>query len=114
MAQTIELAQVRPCPYYNLNLCSIVLHAFVDGEERSSEGIGKKYQDRWQSEKLFEVNAPPAADTLSLSHAAITAKYPKWFGNFLYPYMNGSLHLGQAGIHYLQSRICCRLSAYVR
>lgn len=24
------------------------------------------------------------------------AKYPKWFGNFPYPYMNGSLHLGHA------------------
>jgi leucyl-tRNA synthetase len=23
-------------------------------------------------------------------------KYPKWFGNFPYPYMNGSLHLGHA------------------
>ena len=56
----------------------------------------KKYQDRWQSEKLFQVNAPPAADTLGLSHAEIMAKYQKWFGTFPYPYMNGSLHLGHA------------------
>jgi leucyl-tRNA synthetase len=58
--------------------------------------LEKKYQDRWQSEKLFEVNAPSAADTSGLSHAEIMAKYPKWFGNFPYPYMNGSLHLGHA------------------
>ena len=56
----------------------------------------KKYQNRWQSEKLFEVNAPPAADTSGLSHSEIMAKYQKWFGNFPYPYMNGSLHLGHA------------------
>lgn len=58
--------------------------------------LEKKYQDRWQSEKLFQVNAPPAADTSGLSHAEIMAKYPKWFGNFPYPYMNSSLHLGHA------------------
>ncbi|KIK54623.1 hypothetical protein GYMLUDRAFT_87970 [Collybiopsis luxurians FD-317 M1] len=32
----------------------------------------------------------------SLSQAEIMQKYPKWFGNFPYPYMNGSLHLGHA------------------
>jgi leucyl-tRNA synthetase len=58
--------------------------------------LEKKYQDRWQSEKLFEVNAPPAAETSGLSHTEIMTKYRKWFGNFPYPYMNGSLHLGHA------------------
>jgi leucyl-tRNA synthetase len=28
--------------------------------------------------------------------AQIHEKFPKWFGNFPYPYMNGSLHLGHA------------------
>jgi len=31
-----------------------------------------------------------------LSPAQVQDKYPKWFGNFPYPYMNGSLHLGHA------------------
>ena len=57
------------------------------------KGLERKYQDRWQSEKLFAVNASPAVDTSDLSHAKFMAKYPKWFG---YPYRNGSLHLGHA------------------
>lgn len=58
--------------------------------------LEKKYQDRWQSEKLFEVNAPAAEDVAGLTPAEIQEKYPKWFGNFPFPYMNGSLHLGHA------------------
>lgn len=76
MAQTIELAQTAKRDHLKV--------------------LEKKYQDRWQSEKLFQVNAPAAADTSGLSHAEIMAKYPKWFGNFPFPYMNGSLHLGHA------------------
>ncbi|KDR73628.1 hypothetical protein GALMADRAFT_251386 [Galerina marginata CBS 339.88] len=76
MAQTIELAQT----------------AKRDGLKE----LEKKYQDRWQSEKLFEVNAPSHADLVDLSPAEVKEKYPKWFGNFPYPYMNGSLHLGHA------------------
>ncbi|KAJ3503221.1 hypothetical protein NLJ89_g8530 [Agrocybe chaxingu] len=76
MAQTIELAQTAKRDHL--------------------KALEKKYQERWQSEKLFEVNAPPAADVAGLSPAEIQQKYPKWFGNFPFPYMNGSLHLGHA------------------
>lgn len=55
-----------------------------------------KYQARWANEKVFEVNAPPAASVAGLTPAQIQEKHPKWFGNFPYPYMNGSLHLGHA------------------
>ncbi len=58
--------------------------------------LEKKYQARWQSEKLFEVNAPSPAELAGLSKEQIHEKFPKWFGNFPFPYMNGSLHLGHA------------------
>ncbi|KAF8153999.1 hypothetical protein B0H34DRAFT_662062 [Crassisporium funariophilum] len=76
MAQTIELAQTAKRDHL--------------------KALEKKYQNRWQSEKLFEVNAPSQADIAGLSPAEIKEKYPKWFGNFPFPYMNGSLHLGHA------------------
>ena len=55
-----------------------------------------KYQSRWEEEHIFEVNAPTPEETKGLSPAEISEKFPKWFGNFPYPYMNGSLHLGHA------------------
>ncbi|KAJ7026734.1 hypothetical protein C8F04DRAFT_104879 [Mycena alexandri] len=58
--------------------------------------LEKKYQALWEQEKVFEVNAPAAADVPGLSPAQIQEKHPKWFGTFPYPYMNGSLHLGHA------------------
>ncbi|KAI0944510.1 hypothetical protein AcW1_002196 [Taiwanofungus camphoratus] len=58
--------------------------------------LEKKYQERWTSEHLFEVNAPTPEETAGLSSAEIRVKYPKWFGSFPFPYMNGSLHLGHA------------------
>ncbi|KAF8235841.1 leucyl-tRNA synthetase [Tricholoma matsutake] len=76
MATTIELAQTAKRDYL--------------------QSLEKQYQDRWKSEHLFEVNAPPTSDLIGLSPAEIAQKYPKWFGNFPYPYMNGSLHLGHA------------------
>jgi len=42
----------------------------------------KRIQDRWEKEKIFEVDAP--ADP----------SIPKYFVTFPYPYMNGRLHLG--------------------
>ena len=60
------------------------------------KGLEKKYQDRWQSEKTFQVNAPAPEELAGLSQEEVKAKFPKWFGNFPYPYMNGSLHLGHA------------------
>jgi leucyl-tRNA synthetase len=92
MAQTIELAQV--CSgYILLKLSSRSLQTVKRDYLKSLE---KKYQSRWQSEKLFEVEAPPAQEIAGLSAAEIKERYPKWFGNFPYPYMNGSLHLGHA------------------
>ena len=44
-------------------------------------------QEKWHTEKTFEVDAPSAGDG---------AKQEKFFGNFPYPYMNGLLHLGHA------------------
>ncbi|OCH88938.1 leucine-tRNA ligase [Obba rivulosa] len=58
--------------------------------------LEKKYQERWAQEKIFEVNAPTPEETAGLSQAEIRERFPKWFGNFPYPYMNGSLHLGHA------------------
>jgi leucyl-tRNA synthetase len=58
--------------------------------------LEKAYQARWAKDKVFEVNAPDAADVPGLSPAQIREKHPKWFGTFPYPYMNGSLHLGHA------------------
>ncbi|KAH9929466.1 leucine-tRNA ligase [Fomitopsis serialis] len=58
--------------------------------------LEKKYQERWKRERLFEANAPTPEETAGLSQAEIREKFPKWFGNFPYPYMNGSLHLGHA------------------
>jgi leucyl-tRNA synthetase len=60
------------------------------------QSLEKQYQTRWKAERLFEVNAPPASDLVGLSQAEMKQKYPKWFGQFPYPYMNGSLHLGHA------------------
>ncbi|EMD35016.1 hypothetical protein CERSUDRAFT_116529 [Gelatoporia subvermispora B] len=58
--------------------------------------LEKKYQERWAQDKIFEVNAPTLQETEGLSQAEIRERFPKWFGNFPYPYMNGSLHLGHA------------------
>lgn len=58
--------------------------------------LEKKYQQQWSEQHLFEVNAPTLEETEGLSPAEIRDKFPKWFGNFPYPYMNGSLHLGHA------------------
>ncbi|KAF9477977.1 leucyl-tRNA synthetase [Pholiota conissans] len=76
MAQTIELAQTAKRDHI--------------------KALEQQSQKRWQTEKLFEVNAPSPAETAGMSVDEIRAKFPKWFGNFPYPYMNGSLHLGHA------------------
>ena len=55
------------------------------------KGLERKYQERWASERLFETDAPREE---GVSAEELQKKYPKWFGNFPYPYMNGSLHLG--------------------
>ncbi|KAH7921139.1 leucyl-tRNA synthetase [Leucogyrophana mollusca] len=76
MAATIELAQT--------------------GKRDYLQTLEQKYQARWEEERLFEVNAPSQEELAGLSPAEVREKYPKWFGNFPFPYMNGSLHLGHA------------------
>ncbi|KAF8920816.1 hypothetical protein CPB85DRAFT_1211532 [Mucidula mucida] len=76
MANTIELAQT--------------------GKRDQLVALEKQYQAKWQNEHLFEVNAPSQAELKGLSKAEVLEKFPKWFGNFPFPYMNGSLHLGHA------------------
>ncbi|KAG6864507.1 hypothetical protein C0991_009022 [Blastosporella zonata] len=76
MSQTIELAQT--------------------GKRDHLQALEQKYQARWRDESLFEVNAPAPQVLAGLSPEQIRAQHPKWFGNFPFPYMNGSLHLGHA------------------
>ncbi|KAH8114896.1 leucine-tRNA ligase [Phellopilus nigrolimitatus] len=66
------------------------------GKRDALKAIERKYQQRWADERVFEVDAPTPEQTAQLSPAEIWEKYPKWFGSFPYPYMNGSLHLGHA------------------
>ncbi|KAJ1972779.1 cytosolic leucyl tRNA synthetase, partial [Dimargaris xerosporica] len=47
----------------------------------------------WEEHAMFEPSAP-SDDTMPL--AELHDKYPKYFGNFPFPYMNGRLHLGHA------------------
>ncbi|KAI0312264.1 hypothetical protein OF83DRAFT_1147006 [Amylostereum chailletii] len=76
MAQTIELAQT--------------------GKRDFLTALEKKYQEQWERERVFEVEAPTPEETAGLTPAQIREKFPKWFGTFPFPYMNGSLHLGHA------------------
>lgn len=76
MSNTIELAQT--------------------GKRDYLKSLEKKYQDEWEQAHIFETDAPTQGETAGLSPAQIHEKFPKWFGNFPYPYMNGSLHLGHA------------------
>lgn len=57
--------------------------------------IEKKYQELWESEKPFEVDAPTYEDVpYGTSWEDLHEKYPKFFGSMAYPYMNGVLHAG--------------------
>ncbi|OQV03318.1 hypothetical protein CLAIMM_08371 [Cladophialophora immunda] len=60
--------------------------------------IEKKYQKEWQNSKIFESDAPTTTEIPfdSVPAAEIREKYPKYFGTFAYPYMNGSLHAGHS------------------
>ncbi|KAK2465536.1 hypothetical protein APHAL10511_002428 [Amanita phalloides] len=76
MAQTLELAQT--------------------GKRDHIVALERRYQQQWQEQRAFEVNAPSKEETAGLTPAEIHQRYPKWFGCFPYPYMNGTLHLGHA------------------
>ncbi|RZF47906.1 hypothetical protein LSTR_LSTR011882 [Laodelphax striatellus] len=49
--------------------------------------IEKEVQERWEKEKIYEIDAPPAKNKLA-------ANSEKFFTTFPFPYMNGRLHLG--------------------
>ncbi|KAI0299066.1 leucine-tRNA ligase [Multifurca ochricompacta] len=76
MSNTIELAQT--------------------GKRDYLKSLEKKYQEEWEQAHIFETDAPAQEETAGLTPAEIHQRFPKWFGNFPYPYMNGSLHLGHA------------------
>lgn len=60
--------------------------------------IEKKYQAKWQESGVFHANAPTTSEvpTGSISASELRKKYPKFNGNFAYPYMNGTLHAGHS------------------
>lgn len=70
--------------------------------------IEKRVQERWQTEHIFEVDAPEPGSP--------NAKKPKYVVTFPYPYMNGRLHLGHTfslskcefavGFERLQGKVC--------
>ncbi|GAO16259.1 uncharacterized protein UV8b_08222 [Ustilaginoidea virens] len=58
--------------------------------------VEKKYQQKWQDDRVFEVDAPTTAEVPlhSISAAELREKVPKFFGCMPYAYMNGVLHAG--------------------
>lgn len=58
--------------------------------------LEKKYQARWEADKLFEIDPPSMEESAGLTPVEIQQQFPKWMGTFPFPYMNGSLHLGHA------------------
>ncbi|KAK7202742.1 hypothetical protein BZA70DRAFT_284843 [Myxozyma melibiosi] len=56
----------------------------------------KKYQKKWQDEKVFETNPPTLAECSGTTGPEMWEKYPKFMGMMAYPYMNGVLHAGHA------------------
>ena len=111
MAQTIEIAQVRHCPYYNL--CSIVLLTFVDGEERSSKNIGKKIPRSLAIRKVIPSKCTSCCRHLGSISCWDHGEVSKMVWNIPLPLHERQFTSGTR-VHYLQNRICCRLSAYVR
>ncbi|KAH9056465.1 leucyl-tRNA synthetase [Lactarius vividus] len=75
---------------------SNIIELAQTGKRDYLKSLEKKYQDEWEQAHIFETDAPTQEETAGLSPAQIHEKFPKWFGNFPFPYMNGSLHLGHA------------------
>ncbi|KAN0141985.1 hypothetical protein V8E53_000447 [Lactarius tabidus] len=75
---------------------SNIIELAQTGKRDYLKSLEKKYQDEWVQAHIFETDAPTQEETAGLSPTQIQEKFPKWFGNFPYPYMNGSLHLGHA------------------
>lgn len=74
---------------YVVVICSRCFQEAAKGFRHRDDllAIQAKAQEKWNKEKIFEVNAPEGGDPLPEG---------KFFGNFPYPYMNGVLHLGHA------------------
>ncbi|KAK0665384.1 putative leucyl-tRNA synthetase, cytoplasmic [Cercophora samala] len=60
--------------------------------------IEKKYQQKWEENHVFEVDAPSIDEfpLESITADELREKFPKFFGTIAYPYMNGRLHAGHA------------------
>lgn len=60
--------------------------------------IEKKYQKQWQTDHIFETDAPSIQSVPyhSISPKELRSKHPKYFGTMAYPYMNGTLHAGHS------------------
>ncbi|KAA1070699.1 cytosolic leucyl tRNA synthetase [Puccinia graminis f. sp. tritici] len=58
----------------------------------------KEAQEKWANSNIFQTDSPyiENPELKDLSGEELREKYPKFFGTFPYPYMNGSLHLGHA------------------
>ncbi|KAF2655944.1 leucyl-tRNA synthetase-like protein [Lophiostoma macrostomum CBS 122681] len=58
----------------------------------------KKYQQQWQEQAVFQPEAPSLKDEPfdTTSPDQLHEKYPKFFGCFAFPYMNGTLHAGHS------------------
>jgi leucyl-tRNA synthetase len=58
----------------------------------------KKYQKLWQDQAVFQPDAPSIEEEAfdQVTPDELHQKYPKFFGNFAYPYMNGTLHAGHS------------------
>ncbi|KAF1944253.1 leucyl-tRNA synthetase [Clathrospora elynae] len=56
----------------------------------------KKYQKAWEEQGVFNPDAPSLDEEPfdTTTPDQLHEKYPKWFGCFAYPYMNGTLHAG--------------------
>ena len=91
----IEMQQVYTHTSNYTKKCNVNFN-YQTGKRDALKAIERKCQDQWASARIFEVNAPSQEETAGLTEVQMREKYPKWFGNFPYPYMNGSLHLGHA------------------
>ncbi|KZV77878.1 hypothetical protein EXIGLDRAFT_563529, partial [Exidia glandulosa HHB12029] len=66
------------------------------GKRDFLRSLEKKYQARWQEERVFEIDAPPRPSDPFVTADEVRENEPKWMGTTPYPYMNGSLHVGHA------------------
>lgn len=76
----------------------LINHATQTQKRDTLVEIEKKYQAEWQKSHVFESDAPNTSEIPygSVPAADIRQKYPKYFGTFAYPYMNGTLHAGHS------------------